>query len=82
MFQDPISFHQNLPSSLPQVPKVLNGENDTLETEQEKNTSEPEGPKVEVPDPREPSGFERGFTPLEILGATEMDGQILFLIQW
>ena len=62
---------------------MVNGESENaLETELENNPSEPEGPKVEVPDPREPSGFERGYTPMEILGATEMEGQILFLIQW
>ena len=38
--------------------------------------------KVDVPDPNEPSGFDRGFTPQEIMGATEMDGKILFLMKW
>ena len=30
----------------------------------------------------EPIGFERGLEPEEILGATEQDGQILFLMKW
>jgi hypothetical protein len=30
----------------------------------------------------EPSGFERGWTAEEILGATEVNKQILFLIKW
>ena len=38
--------------------------------------------KVDVPEPSEPSGFRRGLVAEEILGATEMDGQILFLIKW
>ena len=38
--------------------------------------------KVDVPDPNEPSGFDRGFTPQEIMGATEMEGKILFLMKW
>lgn len=38
--------------------------------------------KVDVPDPNEPSGFDRGLTPQEIMGATEMDGKILFLMKW
>ena len=38
--------------------------------------------KVDVPDLSEPSGFQRGLAAEEILGATEMDGQILFLIKW
>ena len=38
--------------------------------------------KVDVPDPNEPSGFDRGLTPEEILGATEMEGKILFLMKW
>lgn len=35
-----------------------------------------------MPDPAEPSGFEKGLDPEKILGATEMNGQILFLIKW
>lgn len=38
--------------------------------------------KVDVPDPNEPSGFARGLVPEEILGATEMEGRILFLMKW
>ena len=38
--------------------------------------------KVDVPDPNEPSGFARGLTPEEIMGATEMEGKILFLMKW
>ena len=30
----------------------------------------------------EPSGFERGWQAEEILGATEVDKEILFLIRW
>ena len=30
----------------------------------------------------EPIGFERGLEPEEIMGATEQDGQILFLMKW
>jgi hypothetical protein len=30
----------------------------------------------------EPSGFKKGWEPLEVLGATEDNGQILFLIKW
>lgn len=30
----------------------------------------------------EPSGFEQGWEAAEILGATEVDNQILFLIKW
>ena len=30
----------------------------------------------------EPSGFEQGWEADEILGATEVDNQILFLIKW
>ena len=41
-----------------------------------------EDKKVDVPDPNEPSGFDRGFTPQEIMGATEMEGKILFLMKW
>ena len=41
-----------------------------------------ESGSVDVPNPNEPSGFKRGLTAEEILGATEMDGQILFLIKW
>ncbi len=35
-----------------------------------------------TPDPNEPTGFERGLEAEHILGATETDGQILFLIKW
>ena len=38
--------------------------------------------KVDVPDPNEPSGFARGLIPEDILGATEMEGKILFLMKW
>jgi len=34
------------------------------------------------PDLSEPSGFQRGLAAEEILGATEMDGQIIFMIKW
>lgn len=55
---------------------------DSLSTEAGQSGNTAEDLKVEAPDVREPSGFEKGYTPLELLGATEMDGQILFLIQW
>lgn len=38
--------------------------------------------RVDVPDPNTPSGFKRGLQAEEIIGATELDGQILFLIKW
>ena len=38
--------------------------------------------KVDVPDPNDPSGFVRGRVAEEIVGATELEGQILFLIKW
>lgn len=38
--------------------------------------------EVDRPDPEEPNGFDKNLTPTEILGATEVDGHILFLIQW
>lgn len=37
---------------------------------------------VEMPDPDAPSGFKKGYEAEEIMGATEMNGQILFLIKW
>lgn len=37
---------------------------------------------MEVPDPQKPSGFERGLLAEAIMGATEVDGQILFLVKW
>ena len=43
---------------------------------------DPPGSKTEGPDPGEPSGFQRGLQAEQILGATELDGQILFLIKW
>ena len=36
----------------------------------------------ETIDDNGPVGFERGLEPEEILGATEQDGQILFLMKW
>ncbi len=41
-----------------------------------------ENTNVDGPDPNVPNGFERGLEAEDILGATEMDGQILFLIKW
>lgn len=39
--------------------------------------------KVDVPDrDSEPSGFQRGLKAEDILGATEVNGQILFLVKW
>lgn len=38
--------------------------------------------EVGLPDPGEPNGFDRGYKPKEIVGATELNGHILFLIQW
>ncbi len=38
--------------------------------------------RPDVPDPTEMSGFQKGWGAEEILGATEMEGQILFLIKW
>ena len=46
------------------------------------NSSGSDDKRVDIPDPNEPSGFSRGLTPEEILGATEMDGKILFLMKW
>ena len=37
---------------------------------------------MEVPDPSDPSGFQQGLVAQEIMGATEMEGHILFLIKW
>ncbi len=38
--------------------------------------------EIELPDPDEPNGFDKGLTPKQIVGATELNGHILFLIQW
>ena len=35
-----------------------------------------------MPDSDTPSGFKKGYETEEIMGATEMNGQILFLIKW
>ena len=53
----------------------VNGEND----EQEMNMEAIEDEDLEVIGP---SGFSKGWIAEKILGATEKDGQILFLIQW
>lgn len=41
-----------------------------------------ESNKVDIPDPSAKSGFAKGYEAEEILGATEMNKQILFLIKW
>ena len=38
--------------------------------------------QVDIPSPSPPSGFQRGLEPECIMGATEMEGQILFLVKW
>ena len=53
---------------------------DQAPTVQENGEDNPN--KVDMPDPSEPSGFQKGLDPEEILGATEMMGRILFLIKW
>lgn len=40
------------------------------------------GAKADVVEPVQLSGFARGMKAESILGATEMSGQILFLIKW
>ena len=48
----------------------------------DKVNGDPPASKAEGPSPGEPSGFQRGLQAEQILGATELDGQILFLIKW
>ena len=40
------------------------------------------GAKTDIVEPVQLSGFARGMKAESILGATEMNGQILFLIKW
>jgi len=37
---------------------------------------------VKLPNPDTPSGFKKGYEAEEIMGATDMNDQMLFLIKW
>ena len=69
----------------PRVPPLLSSKSGTATS----NTDAPpcqdmngEESKVDIPDPNSPSGFKKGYEADQILGATEMNKQILFLIKW
>uniref|UniRef100_A0A182VUT6 Chromo domain-containing protein n=1 Tax=Anopheles minimus TaxID=112268 RepID=A0A182VUT6_9DIPT len=47
-----------------------------------KSISDDDGKQTEGDQVEELNGFEKGFVPEKILGATEGDNELLFLIQW
>lgn len=62
------------PSTSKEAPPKVNGENEHQQDSVNMDMDE----ELEVG----PSGFAKGWEAEEILGATEKDGQILFLIRW
>ncbi len=70
----PISKSSTKPS------KAVNGE--SVKKSPKKLSKVNPTEEIELPDPDDPNGFDRGLTPKQIVGATELNGHILFLIQW
>ena len=50
--------------------------------EENGENSEGEIPNPSLPNPNTPSGFDKNLIAEDILGATEVEGHILFLIKW
>ena len=38
--------------------------------------------KIEIPTPKSPNGFQKGYEAEGIIGSTEINDEILFLIKW
>lgn len=57
-------------------------ETSSTKSNKSKSISDDDGKQTEGDQVEELNGFEKGFVPEKILGATEGDNELLFLIQW